>query len=274
VAAAPSTITPNGDGQADTALVSYTLTTPANVTVEVVDTAGTGVATVVDRVWTRAGAHTASVDGAALPDGQYAVVIRARTTTSPEVTAISSLVVSRTLGLVSVTPQAFSPNGDGRLDRLDVRFALTAPATVRVRIFRDDAWIASPFVGSLAAGAQRVLWDGSKRLGRIRDGSYSAVVEVTDAIGTVSFGVPFVSDTVAPRVRMLPGRRLRIDVSEPAVLKLWVNGQPLRREVERPGVVLIRWPEPVTRARVVAWDDAGNASVPAVRREDPGRPGQ
>jgi hypothetical protein len=55
-------------------------------------------------------------------------------------------------------------------------------------------------------------------------------------------------------------------VSEPATLKLYVNGQPLRRDVRRSGTVLVRWSEPVVRARVVALDAAGNVSAPAVRR--------
>ena len=263
--AAPSGITPNGDGQSDTAQLTFSLSIPANVTVEVVDSAGAVAATVLDRVWSRAGEHSLTVDGAGLADGAYSVVVRARTATSEEVVASSPLTVSRTLGLVSA-PEVFSPNGDGRLDRLDIRFALTAPATVTVRIVRDGRWVASPLVsGALLAGQQRVLWDGSRSHGRLQDGSYTAVVEVADAVGTVSYGVPFASDTIAPRIELLPGRRLRVSVSEPAVLRIWINGEFLRREAKRPGIVLVRWSEPLRRARVVAWDAAGNRSPVAMR---------
>ena len=268
-ATAPSGITPNGDGQGDTAQLTFSLSTPANVTVDVVDSTGVIAATVLDRVWRRAGTHSLTLDGAALIDGAYSVVVRAHTATSGEVVASSPLTVSRTLGLVAV-PEVFSPNADGRLDRLDIRFALAAPATVTVRIVRDGRWVASPLVArTLFAGQHRVFWDGSRSDGRLREGTYEAVVEVSDEVGTVSFGLQFVSDTIAPRIDLLPGRRFRASVSEPAVLQIRINGEFLRREVKRPGVVLVRWSEPLRRASVVAWDHAGNRSPVARRVGDP-----
>jgi len=240
------------------------LTAPANVTVAVADAIGGVAATAVDRVWMRAGRHSAVVDGAGVVDGHYRVVVTARTAAGAEVLAVVPLAVSRTLGLVSAAPALFSPNGDGRRDRLVVRFSLAALADVRVRIVRDGVWVATPFVFSFLPGPQRLVWDGSRRYGTVRDGSYSAVVEASDPIGTVSFAVPFVSDTTPPQVRVLSGRPLRIEVSEPAVLTLRVDGVPLRREVRQAGIVRIPWPGPAARVRVVGWDAAGNASEPVV----------
>jgi hypothetical protein len=109
--------------------------------------------------------------------------------------------------------------------------------------------------------------------GTLRDGSYTASVDVTDAVGTISYSAPFVVDTTPPSVRILPGTRLRVVVSEPALLVVTVDGTVLRRRVERAGVVRIPWPAPFGRVRVVAWDAAGNASVPAVRIAKKGSPG-
>jgi N-acetylmuramoyl-L-alanine amidase len=268
VAAIPDAITPNGDGQGDTAELSYSLSTAANVTVELSDAAGTVLGALQDRVWTTAGKHTLTLDGAALADGSYTIVIRARTESSSEVVQTAALLVSRTLGLVSASPSLFSPNGDGRRDRLDVHFALAAAATVTVRIVREGRWVATPLLdASLGAGAQHVSWEGERSEGRLRDGAYEALVEVTDAVGTVSFGVPFTSDTAAPRIKILPTPKLRVSVSEPAVLKVWVNGHVLRREVRRAGIVVIRWPKPVLRVRIVAWDAAGNTGGAFARRQ-------
>jgi hypothetical protein len=58
-------------------------------------------------------------------------------------------------------------------------------------------------------------------------------------------------------------------VSEPATLTFVIDGQPLKREVKRAGVVRIPWAGPATRVRVVAWDVAGNTSGPVVRIRRP-----
>ena len=167
------------------------------------------------------------------------MLITARTAAGATVQSIVPLRVNRTLGLVTTLPAAFSPNGDGRKDRLTLTFTLAAPADVVVRIERDGRWVATPLTGAFDVGTQRLVWDGSRAAGTLRDGEYSAVVEATNELGVISYGVPFVSDTVAPRVRFLPGKRLALEVSEPAVLTLVIDGRSLRREVSKAGTVRI-----------------------------------
>ena len=113
----------------------------------------------------------------------------------------------------------------------------------------------------------RFAWNGARSSGRLRDGTYSAIVEVTDAAaGVLPVPVPFVVDTTAPRVRILPGRPLRIELSEPASLTLRIDGAIVRREVRKAGVVRIPWSGAARRVRVVALDAAGNSSGPVIRR--------
>ena len=275
IAATPTAITPNGDGQGDAAVLSYRLTAPASVTVEVVDAAGVTAAAVLDRAWTRPGEHTVTVDGASLSDGTYSVLVRARTPAGLEVEKSTPLSVSRALGLVSVTPSLFSPNGDDRNDRLQIGFSLTVAADVSIRILRDSRWVASPHAATYEAGAYSFEWNGARAVGRLRDGTYSAVVEVTDAaVGAISAAVPFTSDTTAPRVRLLPARGIRAAVSEPAVLYLTIDGARREREVKRAGVVRIPWNGAARRVRIVARDAAGNTSSPVVRLRDSARPGE
>ena len=263
--AQPGAISPNDDGQADTATLTYSTNASANVTVEVTDAVGGVLATVIDRVWTRAGQHTAAIDGSALADGDYNVVVTARTAAGVSVQKVVPLSVNRTLGLVSVAPAAFSPNGDGRKDRLSLSFALTSPADVRVRIARDGKWVASPLTAGFGIGVQTFVWDGSRGAGSLRDGEYEAIVEATGGTGVISYGVPFVADTVAPRVRILPGKGVRVQVSEPSLLTFVIDGRALRREVKTAGTFRIPWAGPAARVRVVAWDAAGNVSGPVVR---------
>jgi hypothetical protein len=262
----PAAISPNGDQQLDASLVSFSLTIPANVTVAVESPTGDAVETLVDRVFMDAGLHEVVLDGSPLPDGRYDVVVTALTVAGEQVQSVLPLAVSRTLGTVSVTPSLFSPNGDGRLDSLTIGFSLASPAQVRIRILRDDGRsVVTPFTASLPAGPQQFVWNGTKPGGRIPDGAYQAVVDATDAVGTVSFASQFVSDTTPPVVRILPGKPLRMGVSEPATLTLRIDGAIVRRVVMRAGVVRIPWSGPATRVRVVAEDLAGNVGAPVVR---------
>jgi hypothetical protein len=242
------------------------LTVSANVTVAIVDPGGVTVATPVDRVWTGAGRRTVAIDGALLPDGPYSVVVTARTPAGVEAQTIVPLIVSRTLGLVTVEPALFSPNQDGRSDRVAVTITLTVPATVGIRVVREGRWVASPHAASYAAGTHRFEWNGARAAGRLKDGEYSLVVEASDAlVGAVSASMPFSSDTTAPTVRFLAGKGIRLEVGEPGRLLLRIDGARVEREVKRAGVVRVPWDGAGNRVRVVAEDAAGNRSRPIVR---------
>jgi hypothetical protein len=270
--AAPAVLTPNGDGQADSTVVTYRLTTAANVTVDILDPGGVTVATPVDHVWTTAGRKTVTVDGSALADGLYSVVVTARTPRT-EVQKVVPLTVSRTLGLVALEPALFSPNEDGRNDRLAVTFTLTVPAAVGIRVMREGRWVASPLTAMYAPGTHRFEWNGMRAAGRLKDGEYSLVVEASDAlVGAVSVAVPFASDTTAPRVRFLDGKGIRLEVSEPGRLLLTIDGARVEREVPKVGVVRVPWEGAGNRVRAIAEDAAGNHSRPAVRVARAGAP--
>ena len=161
---------------------------------------------------------------------------------------------------------AFSPNGDGRADRLSLSFVLAGPAEVRLRVLRDGKWVATPFTGPLLPGPQRLEWDGSKRIGRLLDGSYEAVLEATDPIGTARIAVPVVADTRAPSVRIAQRFPLRVVLSEPAELTVRADGRSFKRRTATAGTVPIYGIPRVGVVRVVAWDPAGNVSRPASRR--------
>jgi hypothetical protein len=257
----PETVSPNDDGQADVTTLTYGLAAPATVSATVFDPIGTPVLELITPTRRVAGQHVLSFAPGVLPDGSYTIQLKARGDDGTEVSSEVSLLVTRTLGFGTVTPALFSPNGDGRADRLRVRFRLLAPATVKVRILRDQVWVATPFAGPLLAGARGVSWDGSKRLGRPVDGSYTAVVEATDELGMSSVTLPFTSDTRAPVLRFLPGPRLRVWVSEPATLVLRIAGRPSHITVAAAGPVVLP-ARPGTRVHVIAWDGAGNVSLP------------
>ena len=137
---------------------------------------------------------------------------------------------------------------------------------MRLRVFRDGKWVATPFSGPLDKGAQTVPWDGKKRIGKLLDGRYDAVVEATDTVATTQIAVPFTADSTKPRARIVQRHPLTIWASEPGELKLRFGTRQVVRRVEAAGELTI--PDLPRRGivRAVLWDGAGNRSIPVSKR--------
>jgi hypothetical protein len=260
-AAGPLTISPNGDGQGDTADVGFTLTADANVGADVLDATGAVVAQAAPLRWRRAGERTITVGGASLADGAYTLRLTAKATGGRTATTDVPLVVTRTLGRVTLDGDSFTPNGDGSHDALAITIPLAAPASLSVRILRDGKWVATPLGGAFEAGAQVARWDGTKRVGRARDGDYVVSVEATDGVGTARVELPVLLDRTAPTVRLVSTSPAVLRVSEPATLVARVNGALRRIMVAAAGDVRLRGIARVRTLVVVTRDAAGNRAV-------------
>jgi hypothetical protein len=265
LSADPETVSPNGDSISDSTTITYTLNTPANVAVRVVDVLGAEVSA-FPKTWKRAGEHVLRFDPAPLPDGIFRIELAANATGGRAATASTQLAVTRTLGSVAVTRLAFSPNADGRGDQISFKFALAAPAEVRLRILKNGKWVATPFAGPLEAGVKKVDWNGAKRVGRLVDGVYEAIVEATDPIATSIVSLPFAADTRQPTLRIVQRSPLRIWVSEPARLTLRFGARSLVHEAAVAGTMRIPKAPRLGIVRAVAWDPAGNKSIPVSKR--------
>jgi hypothetical protein len=260
-AAGPLTLSPNGDGQGDTADVGFTLTADANVGADVLDATGAVVAQAAPLRWRRAGERTIRVGGASLADGAYTLRLTAKATGGRSATTDVPLVVTRTLGRVTLDGDSFTPNGDGSHDALAITIPLAAPASLSVRILRDGKWVATPLGGAFEAGAQVARWDGTKRVGRARDGDYVVSVEATDGVGTARVELPVLLDRTAPTVRLVSTSPAVLRVSEPATLVARVNGALRRIMVAAAGDVRLRGIARVRTLVVVTRDAAGNRAV-------------
>ena len=257
--AEPTTISPNGDGSAETSVISYSITAAATVNATLLDAAGQLLAEVLSATRLEAGAHTLGFDGLGQPDGVYTIVLTAIAANGSSVSDRIDVAVTRTLSQVSLVPAVFTPNGDGRADELTVTFQLAIPAAVRIRVLREEKWVATIFNGLLEAGPQSVGWDGSKRVGTAPDGQYVAVIETTDSVGTSASTLPFVKDGHAPTLRLL-ARPPRLWVSEPAIVTMRVNGSFRRLEAGAAGALPLIGIKKVTSLVAVARDAAGNRS--------------
>ena len=198
LAADPATVTPNGDGVADAATISYSLSVPAVVTAIVRDGLGEGVAT-LPQGWKRAASQKLRFDPAALPDGIYDVELSAAGHRRPYGYGVGAGRRHTDLGPRERDEGRVLAERDGRADGIAFRFELAGPADVRLRILKEGKWVATLVGGPLEPGRQTVEWDGAKRVGRLLDGAYDAVVEATDGVATASVTLPFVSDTRRPQ---------------------------------------------------------------------------
>ena len=266
LAADPETVSPNSDTIADQTTITYTLTDAGNVTVKLRDELGNELATLANKAWKRAGEHAIRFDPVVLPDGLFQIEVSAIATGGRQATASTQIAVSRTLGKVTAARLAFSPNADGLADRIGFKFELAAPAQIRLRILKQGKWVATPFTGALEPGPQKVEWDGAKRVGRLLDGEYEAVVEAIDAFATTTVAVPFSADTRAPRVRILQRSPLRLWVSEPATVTMRFGTRRLVYQALAVGEARVLKAPKLGLVRAVAWDAAGNKSKPASRR--------
>jgi hypothetical protein len=250
--ASPRTITPNGDGQTDSSQISYTLTAPATVTATLRGPDGQDLSVLFSQA-RPAGKQSFRFTAAGVADGRYEIVLSAndgRTT----VTSVVSVLVDRTVSGFLAAPLVVSPNADGRNDELTFSFELAQAAAVKLEIAQAGKTLVSVYSADLAPGAQTVSWAPTG----LKDGKYAGVLTATNEVGTVTHTALFRIDTIPPNLRALSFRSLRFRVSEPATIRLTLNGKVTTRNV-RAGVFAFHALR-VRSIRIVAEDAAGNLS--------------
>lgn len=197
----PTTITPNGDGQDDVALIHYTVGRPAHVSIYLVDEQGQRLDYRRDlrRAPLEGGYQTGFdgvIQGRVLPDGQYRLVVEARGETG-EVEQRSATLTIRDADLeplvisdLFVAPQTFTPNQDGYDDRVHVRLRVNKPARVRLYLqAQDGAVYAIPPVQETDRPGV-LLWDYDAGIDfevpPPPDGDYQLVAEAVDPSGNLA----------------------------------------------------------------------------------------
>ena len=253
----PAAISPNGDGVADRATISYTLSAPATVTAVLQDGAGNDLSTLFSQ--TRgAGSHSFLLSADAIADGRYVIVLTAsnRRTT---VTRTLHVTVDRTVSRLALSPRAVSPNGDGRNDTATLSFALARDATVRVDLKQSGHTVETLLDGTEPPGTQSVAWNGTVAEQRVSDGSYTVVITVITSLGTTSYTLPLRVDTVSPKLTAVSFARHTFKLSEPAVVTLTAGGRSYRHAF-RAGMFRFPVAPGARRYTVSAVDAAGNVS--------------
>ena len=262
-AASPAVVSPDGDGHADTGLVTYRLGRASTVTATVVDPFGDVMFTMPQGRQT-AGTHPLTWPADALADGAYSVILTATAGASQTTTTVG-VSVNRTLARLAVLPAAISPNGDGIADAVTYSYSLTAPADVVVTATRRGDRPVTLAAASLPAGDTVVAWAATDADGTpVPDGTYTLAVRATNGVGRVTQSAPVVVDTAAPALQLVSRSPLRIRSSEDATLTFSAAGRTVTARAEA-GVtrsVSVQGSPLV----VVATDAAGNRSAQLVLR--------
>jgi hypothetical protein len=121
--------------------------------------------------------------------------------------------------------------------------------------------VATPFAGPLDQGERVVTWDGTKRLGKARDGAYVVSVETAGAVATAKAELPLLLDATAPKVRVVSATPPMLWVSEAATLTVRANGARRTMRPTAPGTYRIPRIERLRTLIVIARDAAGNEST-------------
>ena len=183
-------LSPDGDGIADVAAISYTLTGKAAVTGTVRDAAGAVVATLFSEQRQGARRQSFPFRPDALADGAYTLTISAAGQDGRTGALTGSFSVDRTLSALTLTSGTLTPNGDGSDDAITIGFTLAVPAETIVQIEQAGSVVATLLAGSLPAGGAQFTWDGTATAGPAPDGPYEAVVIVNGPFGETRHAAP------------------------------------------------------------------------------------
>ena len=147
VSVQPTTITPNADGMEDVARFSYQLSRSANLSIYLVDESGQEYYFRKDRRRS-AGDYRVDfggvVDGQMLPNGSYTWVVEASTDNGETDRVEGTLVIDAAdteaprLEGFSIYPPVFTPNQDGKNDRVTINYYLTKQADVSIYLLGPE----------------------------------------------------------------------------------------------------------------------------------------
>jgi hypothetical protein len=256
----PGVVSPNGDGFADVATITYVLGASAQLTVSLADAVGNPLATLFAGPMTQ-GPHSFAWRDVMVSDGLYRLTITARAASGKQVSGTASFYVDRTLAQVRAAPSVISPNGDGRADETALSFRLFAAAAVTVEVRRAGKRIATLLRQTFPVGGVGSTWNGKLGARVAPDGRYDLVVKATDTITTVIQKATVTVDTTAPKLRLASRARLQFWISERATVSAVFGGRRVSRNVRR-GYFSFPAFRKSRHFTISATDPVGNAGRP------------
>lgn len=213
----------------DVARISFVLRRKAEVTLDLLDRDGDRVRTVVRALDEPKGRVTYVWDGRddfdrVVPEGIYRPRIRlrenGRTIVMPNPIRVDT--TAPRIRILRVRPRVFSPDGDGRRDRVTVQYASDEPA--RAMLLVDDR---RRSLGRFLRTEGQIAWSGLVGGRPVRPGIHELRLRAIDRAGNrsprtraVPVRVRFV-ELARDRIEVVVGRRFSVRVSTDALSYRW-----------------------------------------------------
>jgi FlgD Ig-like domain len=214
----------------DVAVISFVLRKPGTVTVDVLDSNGRSVRTLVRNRDEAKGRVSYTWDGRnggerVVPEGRYRPRVQleehGRTIVLPNPIRVDTTAPK--IRLVRAFPRIFSPDGDGRRDRITATYKLDERA--RAMMLVDGRRRALSKFQELEG---RLVWFGRVNGGSVRPGTYEIRLRAFDRAGNRSRRTRAVAvqaryvELARDRVQVVAGRRFGIRVSTDATSYRWL----------------------------------------------------
>lgn len=261
------------DCETDTATISFRLRERDRLTVDVIDTNGSVVRTLVEDRPTRRGRLSISWNGrddtaSIVPEGSYRprvhLAAERRTIVLPNPIRVD--VTPPRVGLVSLLPRVFSPDGDARAEKVVAHYRVDEPAGVLLYV----------------DGEQRVRKRGQQKSGRIEWFGRLGGESMPPGVYGVSLGARDVAGNLGPRtpekavviryialgrdrIETVSGARFAVLVLSDAARVGWRLGK--RAGVARPGTLKLRAPLQPGRYTLTVTANGFSARAAVVVRE-------
>ena len=242
----------------DVLVISFVLRKANTVTVDVLDSDGDSVRTLVRDQDEPSGRVSYTWDGRdeaerVVPEGRYRPRVEleehGRTINMPNVIEVDTTPPKIRFG--RVLPRVFSPDGDGQNDAVAIHYAIDEPSKPAVLV--DGRRV---LLGKRSPTGGRLVWRGTDGRRNLRPGRYEIRLRATDRAGnrgSTQDVVPVLVRYVTlsrERIEVEAGRRFRLRVSKDAPSYRWLfAGQS---GVGRTAVLRLRAPEEPGQYRVLA----------------------
>ena len=245
----PASIAPG-----DTTTVSFAISAPAMLAVNLVSPSGAVVAPLLNAQKPAGSQRLSVTPPPGLANGVYSIVVAA-TAGAKTVTATIPLTIDDMLTGFVATGASMS-------------FTLArAPATLTFQVLQGTQVVATPFVPPPVLGPQTLTWNGRLDDGsRAPDGTYTLALTIVDDVGTLVRTSTVTLDTTPPVITVVSYRNLRFRISEPATLTLFVGTKRYTRVLGHAATTTFWLRTKPAAYRLTATDAAGNTSSVRYRR--------